>query len=609
MQKRSVTQKGIIVVLALLMVASVLSFCFLTDGNVAFALTWGGKDTADLWQYKADFLDVANAKQIVDGWDKSKFGKPIVIAIIDTGIRQSHELFDGVLLTDDDGNVRGYNAYRDEHGATVLEDSSKNHGTQVSGVVAMLIKEFGLQDYVKIYTIKANSGSEDTFSAPNLVKAINDAVDIGADIINMSLGYTGKKFKTLPSADRADFQFAIENAKKSAIIVAAAGNDSANGADSDTAFYPAAWDSALGVMNLSESGRLYETSNFGDPYDLCAPGHNIYTANGYVNTSVYGMGSGTSMASPTVAFATALLKLRYRTKGIDLGAEQLLHMMRALDGKIISEKYTALSLATLLSQDFENTSIDYQLPTGISLIHNGTLGSGDYADSICMRANDNNSVKFIAKLLPQGKVDPDIERSVEWKITRFFEDGNVAEEYVVPTKGLEFEFKPTRGGDFEITAQLRASNLHTSKSVHVEYLPYYVGDVKVTYLENISDGVKNAPSSGVIYAKNTTRFALTGMEYLNPDIETKWFVNGKYVASGVVFDFTPKTAGTYKITAQYGDNAQVDFQYAFIAEVKPSILRPLDLSMLIVGLALAVGVCVMVSIIVVKKRKLTKKID
>ncbi len=607
MQKTSATQRILRFALVLIMLTSVLSFCFLADTNVADALSWGGKDTADLWQYKEKFLDVANAKQTVDSWDRNKFGKPIVIAVIDTGIRASHELFDGVLLTDEAGKVRGYNTSKNSHSATDLNDTSTNHGTQVAGVIAMLVKEFGLQDYIKIYTIKANTQNEDSFGVVNLVKALNDASNIGADVINMSLCYRGADFATLKQEDKANFQFAVENARKNAVIVAAAGNESANGMDSDKATYPAAWDSALGVMNLGENGELYRTSNYGDMYDLCAPGHNIYTANGVINTSVYGMGSGTSMATPSVSFATALLKLRYRaTKDTELNADQLLRMMRVLNGKTVNEKYKSLSLATLVTQDFENTPIQYQLPTSITLIHDGKLGSGDYSDTIYMRASDAKGIRFIAKLNPQGKIDPDIEKSVEWKITRFAENGDVVEEEIAKTKGLEFVYTPSRGGDFNITAWLRASQLEASQAVHIEYSHYYVGEVKVTFADNVGDGAKDAPSSGVVYAKNKTRFALTGMQFLDPDVETKWFVNGEYVASGAVFEFEPDTAGTYKITAQYGDNAKVDFQYAFTVEVKPSILRPLDLSMLIVGIVIAIGISVTISIVVVKKKKSTK---
>ena len=51
-----------------------------------------------------------------------------------------------------------------------------------------------------------------------------------------------------------------------------------------------------------------------------------------------------------------------------------------------------------------------------------------------------------------------------------------------------------------------------------------------------------------------------------------------------------------------GDNAKVDFSYKFTANVKSFILRPLDLSMLIVGLTIAVGGVVAISIIIHKKR-------
>ena len=96
------------------------------------------------------------------------------------------------------------------------------------------------------------------------------------------------------------------------------------------------------------------------------------------------------------------------------------------------------------------------------------------------------------------------------------------------------------------------------------------------------------------------------MKYLNPDVETKWFVNGEYVASGSTFDFTPKKASVYYITAQYGDNAKVDFEFKFTADVKSFILRPLDLSMLIVGLVLAATVAATAIVIAVRKKNAAK---
>ena len=96
------------------------------------------------------------------------------------------------------------------------------------------------------------------------------------------------------------------------------------------------------------------------------------------------------------------------------------------------------------------------------------------------------------------------------------------------------------------------------------------------------------------------------MQYLNPDVETKWYVNGEYAASGKTFDFTPKKAGTYYITARYGDEAMVDYQYKFTANVKSFVTRPLDLSMLIVGLVIAAAVATTITVIAVRKKKSQK---
>lgn len=76
--------------------------------------------------------------------------------------------------------------------------------------------------------------------------------------------------------------------------------------------------------------------------------------------------------------------------------------------------------------------------------------------------------------------------------------------------------------------------------IHVEYGNYYVGEVRVTLADEAHKNATEAPSSATLYSTETTRFALTGVQYLNPDVETKWYVNGEYAASGKTFDFTPK---------------------------------------------------------------------
>ena len=47
----------------------------------------------------------------------------------------------------------------------------------------------------------------------------------------------------------------------------------------------------------------------------------------------------------------------------------------------------------------------------------------------------------------------------------------------------------------------------------------------------------------------------------------------------------------------------VDFQYKFTANVKSAVLRPLDLSFLIIGLVAAVAIVVTVTVFAVRKKK------
>ena len=143
MKSNALKAKTFICALVAILVASV--FCVTFTPSVADADSWGGKDTSELWYYSESFLDVANAKQAVSGWDLSKISNPVVIAVIDTGIDASHELFDGVLVKNANGDILGYNAYSgaDSQGNVNISDTSSKHGSGVAGSIAMLIKEIG----------------------------------------------------------------------------------------------------------------------------------------------------------------------------------------------------------------------------------------------------------------------------------------------------------------------------------------------------------------------------------------------------------------------------------------------------------------------------------
>lgn len=615
-------------IIALLLVALVATsvFAVFAPSKTAEALTW---DSSKFWYYGKDYLDVESAKEVVKTWNLSKVSKPIVIAVLDTGIDAQHELFAddengvSVLAKNDKGEILGYNSYSgaDENGNVDISDASSKHGSAVAGNIAMLIREFGLENCIKIYPIKASTEKESTFKLASLSRALDWAVDNAkADVVNMSLGLTGGdiesliKSKQLTQDEANAFEVAVENARRSAVISAAAGNNKKSDQNASDLFYPAAYSGVVSAMNQYKS-ELYSTSNFGSTYTLCAPGFGIYTSKGYQSSkSVYGTEQGTSMSASFVSFAAALLKLRCEIEGRNVDSVTLAKLVESMMTKTLKKndvEYKVLDLNAIVTTDLDDVKLNYEQPKSIVIKHNGKVGEGDYAGMVYMRADNAYELTFYAQINPVGKVDPDVENALEWTVQQIAsaDDDTPVSEAVSIGKGTSVKYTPTRGGDFVVKAKIPGYSATQSIQIHIEYGIYYVGEVRVTLADNAQKDVSEAPSSATIYTRETTRFALTGVKYLNPDVETKWYVNGEYVASGEVFEFTPKKAGTYYITARYGDNAMVDFQYKFTANVKSEVLRPLDLTFLIIGLVAAVAIVVTVTVFAVRKKKATTQSD
>ncbi|MCL2153199.1 MAG: S8 family serine peptidase [Oscillospiraceae bacterium] len=220
-------------------------------------------------------------------------GVGVVVAVIDTGIDIYHPEFAGRIL------ATSYNSHTDQVGLDYVKDNH-GHGTCVSGILAASSANnsgvYGVAPDVELLVIKADRPSDNKFEMASLLRAVNYAVENGADIINMSLG-------SPYSAGAVDLeQKVIANAvNKGVTVVCAAGNDRTNHAG-----YPAAYPEAIAVSALKQGCKFDDTySNYGSEIDISAPGTGIYsTANGGAYTSM----NGTSMACPNVAGVGALIK-------------------------------------------------------------------------------------------------------------------------------------------------------------------------------------------------------------------------------------------------------------------------------------------------------------
>ncbi|MGN1104128.1 MAG: leucine-rich repeat protein [Candidatus Coproplasma sp.] len=244
-----------------------------------------------------------NYVNIGDSWNSYR-GNGITVAVIDTGIDTDHPEFAGKISeysynASYDKIVKDYTLENGEYDWSLIEDQ-QGHGTAVSGVIASSMDGegvVGIAPEVTLLVIKAECDENGGFyRTSDLVFGLYYAVERDVDVVNMSFG---SYVPVNPFAQAT--KLAVDS---DIICVAAAGNDA-----TATICYPAADENVISVGALAEdSWELAAYSNYGENSDIVAPG-STYTAK---KGGGYGMIKGTSLASPIVAGAMALLKSQDR---------------------------------------------------------------------------------------------------------------------------------------------------------------------------------------------------------------------------------------------------------------------------------------------------------
>lgn len=229
------------------------------------------------------------------------------IAVVDTGADLDHPDLAANLLDGYDF-FNGDNDPEDDHG----------HGTHVSGIAAAIgnnaVGIAGVAWQSKILPVKA-CGADIKCSLPALAAGIIYSADKGAKVINVSAGGYNQFFGLLKTVEKTLCRAVSYASDKGALVVSAAGNDSRS-----TRLFPAACPGAIAVGNVTDSDQRYvdpaDGSNFGAWVDIAAPGVNILSTVpiggtcSFCNSSGYGSATGTSMSSPLVAGAVAVLLSR-----------------------------------------------------------------------------------------------------------------------------------------------------------------------------------------------------------------------------------------------------------------------------------------------------------
>ncbi len=218
----------------------------------------------------------------------------IVVAVVDSGVNYENAyLADRLVGT-------GYNVLNTE--ADAMDDNG--HGTHVAGIIADCTC-----DNVSILSVKV-ADENGNLTLLDCEAGLLYAYENGADVINMSLASTdATTAKKVNKALENIFQKLEEN---NIVVVCAAGN---SGADiSCAAPANSEYTIAVGSLANTEVGltRLSST-NYGEELDFVAPGGAIVSTYNETTKTL----SGTSMASPHVAAAVALLKVWDASLSID----------------------------------------------------------------------------------------------------------------------------------------------------------------------------------------------------------------------------------------------------------------------------------------------------
>lgn len=275
----------------------------------------------------------------------------VKVAIVDSGIDHLHPELSGRIL-------EGKNYFA----PSSLPIDNYGHGTHVAGLIAASVNNgigiAGVAPWVEILPYKVLDGAgEGTIS--NVAKAIRDATDVGADIINLSLE-TGEPDLLMEAA----IEYA---ASQDILLIASVGNLAPR-----PVRWPAADSNVIGVAATNETDQHAAYSCTGPQVEIAAPGGTISMpiqstwssfaecpGNDDIDPEIgaYCYARGTSMSTGIVSGVAALLY------GIndDLSAEEAREILIDTAIPLLSQEPTEIGNGLVNANDATRQTVPTQL--------------------------------------------------------------------------------------------------------------------------------------------------------------------------------------------------------------------------------------------------------